>query len=248
MERLVVGSEAEISLPVLLCRPKGAGRAPLVIILHHGGKQAIIKDHLRQVSALVDRGFAVLLPDLRSTGELAISNWMQEFWNGPARGSWDHIALLLGRPVVGMALTDLRACLQALSDRSDLSTNNVKLIGLGNAGSTSLFLAALEPRVEAVVIENIGKTYAEEGSAVGWASCREDNMQPPLTYNILRVADLPQIAAAVAPRRLVIGAAAGRFSFTREAYEVCGAGSNLSTPDGPLERSSITDIASGAGR
>ncbi|MCL5105106.1 MAG: prolyl oligopeptidase family serine peptidase [Armatimonadetes bacterium] len=240
-ERFIVQSEGEIQVPALLFRPKGTGPAQLVIMLHPGGKQAIVKDYADQISSLVSRGVAVLLPDLRLMGELNLTNWEQNFWGRSQKGSWDFVTLIWGRPDAGMALTDLRACLEALAGRNDLSTNKVKLVGLGNAGSTALFLAALEPRIEATVIENIGKTYAEPGSAVTRRGYRDDGMMPPLIFNILRVGDLPQVAAAVAPRRLVIGAAGSRFGFSQDAYAVYGAGSKLDVLKDALQPSSIAD-------
>ncbi|MBI2842191.1 MAG: dienelactone hydrolase family protein [Armatimonadetes bacterium] len=228
-ERLIVRSEPEVELPVLLFRPSGAPSPPVVVMIHPEGKQGIIEKYGGLVKDLVGRGAAVLLPDTRTSGELALNNWEVKIWNGSmAKASWDMNMATWGRPEPGMIKTDLAACLDALAAREDVDLSRAALVGLGNFGVSALFTGALDTRFHSVVIENTAQTYLNGRGS-------------PLIANILRVADLPQIAALVAPRRLFMAGVAGDFEFARKACALLGSGETLEIRK---EAASQTDIAS----
>jgi hypothetical protein len=164
---------------------------------------------------------AVMLPDVRLTGELA--------------RRWNENTILWGRPEVGMALTDLRACIDSLAARGDFDTSRVALVGLEDASVSALYAGALEPRFKTVVACGVRKTY-QEGRLY------------PLVSNILRLGDLPQIASAIAPRRLVIGRVTtdSRFDFTRGVYRLFGMDSKLGVSGEEISPAEAHDILKSA--
>lgn len=119
VERLVVGD-----VPVLLLHP--GGRAPVVVGLAQDGKAGFLRHRAGPVEALLEAGVAVVLPDLRGTGE-----------NGPLGGrgrssaSTAHAAteLMLGRTLVGLRLGDLRTVLAYLRARPDVDPARIGLWG-----------------------------------------------------------------------------------------------------------------------
>lgn len=220
-EKLRIRTEPEIEVPALLFRPEGSGRAPLTIVLSAKGKKSIVEDRPDIVRGLVAGGSAVLLPDVRLIGELG--------------RDWDWNTVMWGRPCEGMAVTDLRACLAALADRKDLDPAQVALIGLDDAGALALMAGAVEPRFSVVAVDRIGKTYLAGRTR-------------PTISNLLRLADLPEIASAIAPRRLILGGAGDAFDFTRQAYGALEAGRSLSMWAGEVPLSDLVQaVAAGIG-
>jgi hypothetical protein len=162
-----------------------------------------VDEYKELLIALVGDGAAVAIPDVRLTGELS--------------RKWFVNTVSFGRPDAGMALTDLRACLDVLACREEVDASRIALVGLGGAGATALMAGALEPRLRTVAANNVGITY------------REGRWQP-LIPGILGVGDLPRIAAAVAPRGLLLGGAGDhKFDFTSEAYSAQGAQAQVQT-------------------
>lgn len=191
-EKLRITTEGDVSIPALLFRPTNVSRAPLAVVLHPSGKAGVMRDNLTLVQKLVASGSAVLLPDVRLTGEFA--------------REWTGITILCGRPQVGMAVTDLKGCLNALIPVPDLDLSRIALVALGDTGATALCAAALEPRFTAVAVADAVVTY-RNGRVV------------PVISNISRYADLPEIAVAIAPRPLLLaGADTPDYSITTRAY------------------------------
>jgi dienelactone hydrolase len=184
--KLRIRTEPEIVVPALLFLPSKSKPNSLVVVLSSMGKKAIVDKRPDVIVGLLEGGAAVLLPDVRLTGELG--------------RNWDWNTVHWGRPELGMALTDIRACLNSLSARDDLRKVPIGIVGLDDAGVTALVVGALEPKFAAVAIDNLGKTYAE-------------GRMRPLVPNLARLCDLPQIAAAISPRPLIIGGVGAGFKF-----------------------------------
>ncbi|MBI2843447.1 MAG: carboxypeptidase regulatory-like domain-containing protein, partial [Armatimonadetes bacterium] len=195
VEKYRIRSEPEIDVPALLFRPSGALNPPVVIMIHPGGKSSIVAENLSLIQQILAGGRAVFLPDVRLTGELA--------------REWTPNTVIWGRPTAGMALTDLRACLDFIAALAGLDQGRTALVALGDSGATALFAGAMEPRFLSVAALNVGNTY------------RTGRLYPTVS-NILRVGDLQQVAAAIAPRPVLIGGATG-FDFTSRAYTGVGA-------------------------
>ncbi|MHB1033975.1 MAG: acetylxylan esterase [Pirellulales bacterium] len=199
--RLSVQSEEGIQVPVVLIAPKGAMRSPLVVLIHDRGEKGVVEGYAGLVSALVAKEAAVAVADVRLTGAL--------------QRNWSLDCVLWGRPEVGMAVTDLGACLDVLAQEPGVDGRRVVLLGLGTSGASTLFAGAMEPRFSAVAVEDLGPTYLE-------------GRKTPLIANLLRVADTPQLVAAVAPRSVLVGSArADAYRFAGEAYRGVNAESTL---------------------
>jgi dienelactone hydrolase len=169
-----ISSEPGIEFPALLLGAKPSARTTLVILVHPKGGQAILKEYGEVVRFLQASGAAILLPDIRLTGVL--------------QRNWGLDGILWSRPETGMGVTDLRACLDALRPAASSKTRQVVLVGLSDAGFTAVIAGALEPRVSAVIADRLGPTFAE-------------GRQSPLIADLMRVGDLPELVAAIAPRR-----------------------------------------------
>ena len=127
-----------------------------------------------------------------------------------------------------MAVTDLRACLDALRPEAGSNAGPVVLVGLSDAGFTAAIAGVLEPRISAVIADRLGPTYAK-------------GRQSPLIANLLRVGDLPELVAALAPRRAVLASVTpGQFDFASTAYYSLHAAPELELREAPLATPDLT--------
>jgi len=168
-----------------------AKKSPAVVIVHPGGKAALLAERAALVRALLARGVVVLALDPRLRGELQ-RKW---YWN----------MVIWGRPEEGMAARDLNCAGAWLRARGQVDPQRVFVVGLGATGSFALFAAALDARWAGVALDAVGPLYAEVSPT---------NSLP----NVLRDGDLPQFASLIAPRCLWLNGAGGRFAFTEAAY------------------------------
>lgn len=196
---------------------------PACVLLHLDGKAAALEHPLAAV--LLERGWMVVAADLRATGETRPQN--DAIRDAPDHNSAEH-ALWRGRPLLGQWVFDVRCVMDYLAGWKEVDRDRIAVVGLGQAGTVALCTAGL---------------FAEHVSAVGTLSAPvsylTDEAYPAgtrmglLAPGILRVGDIPHLAALFAPRRLVIAegldargkplAAKGlaeAFRFTRSIYRL----------------------------
>jgi hypothetical protein len=165
----------------------------------------------------VAAGFRVVAVDPRLRGELS--------------ADWFHNTVLWGRPEAGMAVTDLQAAVGYLWQRGDVDRRATGIIGSGDQGVAALLAAGLDERVGIAVADCRETTYQDGGKGL------------PVIPNLLRHADLPQLASLVAPRPLMLfsvpmeraGFASRRyFDWARRSYQSLGAEDALTLRSGSL--------------
>jgi len=227
VKRVALEVEPGIVTPFVLLTPAATDSPPVVVGLAHQDKVNFLRDRAEEIAALLERGVAVCLPDVRGTGETEPEKdhaWRVE-WN--ELGTWISTSdLMLGRTLLGARVRDLRSLLAHLRSRGDVDGSRVGLWGdsfspvnpsefddppmktdtpphlaepLGAAAA--LLTALFEDDVKAVV--------ARRG-IVGFAAL----LDAPMCYvphdvivpGILEVGDLCDVAAALAPRPLRIEA------------------------------------------
>jgi pimeloyl-ACP methyl ester carboxylesterase len=109
------------------------------------------------------------------------------------------LALHLGRPLLGQRVADLVGVIEAMAARAP---HGVHLWGFGTGGPIALHAAALDQKVASLTLDS---------ALVSWAAVAETPVSRDQLSNVvpgaLAVYDLPELAAAVAPRPLTIRAA-----------------------------------------
>lgn len=229
-QTLILTPEPGIDLDITARFRAIRGKRPACVLLHLDGKDAALKHPLAE--ALLGKGWAVYAPDLRATG--AAKPARDGIRDAPDHNSCEH-ALWIGRPLLGQWVVDVRALLDFLADVPDLDRRRFSLIGLGQAGVLALVAAGLlTDRLRSVALMDSWTTLVPSGA------------YPPgtrmalLAPGILRVGDLPHLAALIAPRKLIVAggqSAAGKtldhkqlsqaFAFTRKIYRVLRADESL---------------------
>lgn len=194
IEKIALETEPGITVPALVFVPAGAKRPLRAVIYVNPAGKAASAARGGDLEALAQAGFLVMAPDLRGWGE-----------NGPARGAggysglWQTAmrAVLVGKTLLGMQVYDLLACFRYLASRPDVDPSQIGVLGKANGGAAALVAAVLEPRIARVALE---------GSVL---SCMDivraplhENMTELVVPGVLRHFDLPDLAAAIAPRPL----------------------------------------------
>ncbi|MEW6741794.1 MAG: hypothetical protein AB1486_03460 [Planctomycetota bacterium] len=188
--RLLVRSEQGLELPALFLKSAAArDRAPVVVLLLPEGKRGAFDEagELRPLpEALLAAGMHVLAIDARLTGELD--------------RNWERNCLIWGRPEAGMAADDARWAARYLTGRDDVDRDRLAVVGVARMGVSALLAAVLDDVFSACVFDSMGRSYAthplhDEGGYYSGAKWLRELGLPAIPH-ILRVADLPQAAAA----------------------------------------------------
>ena len=113
LSRRVLTTDAGITIPLVVLTPKGQDREkrPAVVMVASGGKAGFLKERGEAISVLLEAGVVVCLADVRGTGETRPGTSADR---GSARTGVSQQHLMLGQPLLGAQLKDLRAVIREL--------------------------------------------------------------------------------------------------------------------------------------
>lgn len=177
LEVLTYRSEWDILVPSLLLKPKSNASTGAAVFLSPQGKNYLFAD--RRVRDMLREGWNTLLIDYRGVGETSFS---------------EHVAaknsIVLGRHILGMRVWDVLRAVDLLKMRFH---GDIAVYGERDAGLIALLAGGLDDRISQVVVERSPLSYVSRVLS-----------QPPSFYppKLLKYADIPEIAALIAPRKL----------------------------------------------
>jgi dienelactone hydrolase len=238
--------QPEADLPVhalLLNKAEVDGKQKACVLLHLDGRSEAVKHPL--AAALLDKGYAVISPDLRATGESKPAGDL--IHDAADHNSAEH-GLWIGRPLLGQWVFDVLCILDWMGIQPGLNKRSFTVAGIGSAGLVALSAAALfDDRVTSAVLADAPVSLVTE-HAYG-----KDIRMGILAPGLLLWGDVPQLAAIVAPRRLaVVGGVSSQgkrmkrealqesFAFTAAIYKLGKSAEKLSVSENE-ELSSILD-------
>ena len=225
VEGITIAVEPEITVPLLLFRPGTKGPTPAVVGVAEGGKELFLATRSHEIEALLKKGIAVCLPDVRGTGETS-PDARRDPENDENMQAVNEE--MLGETLVGRRLKDLRTVLVYLGQRADLDTKRIALWGesLMPVNSARLDLdenslwqvgpqiqqqgeplggllavlgALYEPRVRTIAVRN---------GLTGYASILDDAfVYVPAEITVpgfLEVGDIADVEAALAPKPMLL--------------------------------------------
>jgi dienelactone hydrolase len=111
----------------------------------------------------------------------------------PAAGG----ALLVGETMIAWRVWDVMRTLDYIATRPELNAGRVGCMGISGGGTTTLFSAALEPRIRAALVSGYLNTFR---NSIGSLAHCIDNYVP----GILNWAEMHDIAGLIAPRPLFV--------------------------------------------
>ncbi|MGQ9731217.1 MAG: alpha/beta hydrolase [Candidatus Zipacnadales bacterium] len=220
VERLALVTEPGMEVPALLMHPKDPPRpCPATVIIDEAGKSIVARSEA--VELLLADGIIVLALDPRGLGEVSAAG---------KSGDYNQVAsdaIVLGRPLLGQQAWDVIQAAEYLAQVQMVNRKRISVRANGPAGLIALLAAALSERFSEVTIT---------GTIPSFLYAIEDTQPQPrwiFVPNLLKVADIPQLAALVAPRPLTFTHAVGygqqllaphlaedKLRFTRTVYEV----------------------------
>lgn len=174
-ETIELETEEGVRIPARIFKPGGESKKPAVLYLDLKGED---------IDALVSAGRIVLAPDLRGLGH-------------PKLYATSMRAMLVGRTMAGMQTTDLLAAFDYLASRPDVDAKHIGIFAKGNAAVVALYAAALEPRIQKIACEGGPISYRDIVRAP-----IHDEISDLIVPGVLKDFDLPEVAAAIAPRPL----------------------------------------------
>jgi dienelactone hydrolase len=218
IEAVEVPSAEQVWLPAWIFHPRKADPSrPALLLLEPSGRVASWReDELCQ--ALAAEGFLVCLPDLRGLGDLRpeyprLAPQHARSHQGEEAYAW--ASLMLGRPLLGQRVTDILAVAQALRHHAAASGRRLILAARDTVTPPALLAAALDRGIELVYLA---------GGLVSYRSLAEtENYRHPLANLLPRVleeTDLPHVARAIAPRRVIVAGAVGAAGDTLDENSV----------------------------
>jgi len=200
VEMLTYCSEPGITIPALLFRP-ASGEATGAAVLYAADENKAY-DAATEIAALVAAGHIVLAPDVRGKGELArgdievndtFAHWFARDWQIAMMG------LQVKKPLVGMRALDLVRAVDVLTGWEKTKASHVVAVGRGSGCIPLLHAAVLDERIQATVLD---------GGLVSWESMLNSHLHRQQLDNVVlgvyREYDLPLLAAALAPRPLML--------------------------------------------
>jgi cephalosporin-C deacetylase-like acetyl esterase len=226
-----------ITVPVWVLQPTStAVNRPVVVALYEDGVTGLFTPSSApffmepNINLYISSyGFTVVCVDVRSIGENFV-HWMNDY----ELGKWSS---LYGKPMFGRQVWDVVRALDWVESQPEINTSTVAVIGFGASGKKlgamlALYAGALDDRIRAVVAEGGLASYEEPLEWSWWFT------HWFIPVFVTPYADVPQIAALVAPRplawvapesanqsknKLTYAEVDALMTFTRNAYQYAGA-------------------------
>jgi dienelactone hydrolase len=236
IEKLEFVSEPGIYIPVwvFVTEHRTVGRKPL-LFLSEAGKEADGLE-LGPYERLALEGHVVLAADVRGIGEtkpphMAVTFGPQAFRHlFDAENGMSLMAWYMDESLFGMRVYDAMRCIDYALSRSDVDPKSLEVVGQGAGALWVMYAAALDPRIGSVVAERGLLSYRSLAQADKYL-----HNAGIFIRGVLQHFDLPQVAAAIAPRHLTlaspvdpmkrvvpVAAAKEAYTFTSAAYAESG--------------------------
>lgn len=261
IEKIVFTSEPMADVPAFVCLPKGV-RPPYTFFIcvqgHSTGMHNSVgvdrEDNSKPIEVPGDRDFALgclqrglaaLCIEQRSLGERRELAQKHVAKHG-CHDATMH-ALQLGRTMIGERVFDVDRGIDYLAARGDADMKRIGLMGNSGGGTTTLFAAAVLPRIAFAIPSCYFCTFRD--SLMSIYHCM-DNYVP----HLLKYAEMADVMGLFAPRPVVIvageqdpifpvGATRREFRRLKAIYKAAGAEANCQIAVGPEGHRFYADIA-----
>lgn len=201
---LLIPADADPNTRLFLCPPghNGAGKYTVAGL----GEYGAIKEKIEQYQydygmQLAKKGFVAVCPDCRGFGERreAVADAKDPVLGLKGDCYWlAHMGEPLGIPAAGMLVWDLMRLIDYLELRNEWDTEHIGCLGFSGGGMQTLYLAALDERIQYAVIS--GYMYGFRDALLTLNRNCSCNYIPHLWEHL----DMGDIASLIAPRTLVI--------------------------------------------
>ena len=198
VEKLIYASEPGIVIPALLYVPNGQGtKRPGLLMIDGNGKANSASD----AEMFAKSGMVVLTIDARGFGESHVNPDINSSEFDRYFGDYDDAmtALLVGKTLVGMRAEDVSRGVDLLAARADVDRDRIYACGIDSGAVPLLFASVLDRRIKRVALDGMLTSYE---SVVTRRIHRQ--VFESIIPGVLKSFDLPDLAAALAPREVWI--------------------------------------------
>ena len=235
VEKYMLQGEGEYVIPTLLMVPADDVKHPAVIYVRPDGK-AVEAGEGGEMEQLVKKGFVVLAPDLIGIGETGPGVFKGDAYiDNVSYNVWFE-SILIARSVVGVRAGDIVRAVRYLESREDVDYKDISVIAYGEMCPVALHAAAFEDDINKVALVEPLISYR----SIVMNRYYEPHLIHATVAGALTAYDLPDLAACIAPRKLLMvnvtdqnKSKAGAESMerdlaiTRSAYSAAGAKEKL---------------------
>jgi cephalosporin-C deacetylase-like acetyl esterase len=193
IQKLEFLSEPGVYIPTWVYLPDGprASRTPILFLNDRGIR--IDGMEFGVLEKLARKGHLVVAVEVRGIGETAPSQ------PGDAEETLQYLLWEVGQSLLGMRVQDVMRSVDYVLSRADVDKNGVHAIGKGRGALWLLYAAALDPRIRSAVCDGGLISYSHLASVNRYVQDAD-----VFVLDVLKSFDLPDVAAAVAPRRLTL--------------------------------------------
>jgi dienelactone hydrolase len=149
------------------------------------------------ICAVDIRGVGALLPEY-SPGQGEYAAWHKQEEN------YAWASLILGKPLLGQRVTDILAVTTALRKHPATTGRRIRLAAAGRLTTPALFAAAIDDAIEALYLSGGLTSFQDIVQSETYTESLA-NFVPGL----LNHTDLPDVAAGIAPRRIILAGSLG---------------------------------------
>lgn len=193
----------------------GEARSERDSILIAGGRDLAIQ--------AINNGWAALVIEQKGFGERSVRD--------VSCNQLSLRELMTGNTMLGDRVSDVTVAINFINTQPDLSNKHIGCMGNSSGGTTTYFAAAVDPRITLAVVSCSFSTYETSWLKYKHCSCG-------FIPGILKIGDMPDFAALIAPRKLII--VAGKhdpladiegvregFNIAKNAYQKLGVPDNV---------------------
>lgn len=200
IEELDIASEREIHVPAWVVRPKQqTGRLPTVLLLSDAAKDTFIDGDL--AADFTRAGIQFCCADLRGRHQAMPHPppLAPRYFDGRGEDSYVFGTLVANRPMLGGYVWDSLQLLRALRARPDVDPSRLWMIGSGTMGVVALLALATDSGVRGGIVRSALASWR-------WIVENDEYSTPfrIFLFGVLQHFDLPDVAALVAPRPLLV--------------------------------------------
>lgn len=199
VEKYALAREETYPIPFLLFRPKGNGPHPGLLYLHPDGKIAEAGEG-EAIEHLVEQGYAVLAPDLAGRGATGPGQLRGDSYIEDVSFNRWFASVLTGRSIVGLRTRDLIRLTTILRERPKVEDESVTALARRYATPTLLHAAAFDDRIGRIVLLEPLLSYGSLATHEQY----DPHWIPVSVAGALTGYDLPDLAASLAPRPLLV--------------------------------------------
>jgi hypothetical protein len=176
--------------PVMICLQGHAPGMYISIGEARGEKDSALIQGGRDLALqAVNNGWAALVIEQKGFGERSVE--------GVSCNQLSLRELMAGNTMTGERVSDITLAINFIETQPDLDNKTIGCMGNSTGGTISYFAGAIDPRIALTVVSCSFSTYESSWLKYDHCACG-------FLPGILEIGDMPDFAALIAPRKLII--------------------------------------------